>query len=92
VARNSIAFRTKSDVPADPEIRQHGIANAATAVDQIGGAAHPDTERPVDPVHFDDGFVLVRQQGKRQLVFFRETSREIPGICGLMPTTRIPAR
>jgi hypothetical protein len=58
-----IALRT------DLEIRQYRVANPAAGVDQERGAAYAYSQGPVDPVHFDDGLLFIRQQDKRQLVF-----------------------
>ena len=63
-----IALRTKSDVTADPEIRQDHIAHPAPAVDQIGGATHAYSQGTVHAIHFYDGFLLIRQQNERQLI------------------------
>src|SRR5260370_9848738 len=56
-------------MPADAEARQYRVADTPAAVDQIRGAPHPESQGPVDAIHLDDLFVLVGQQGERQIVF-----------------------
>ena len=66
----------------DHEIGEHGIAHATAAVDQVGGAAHPDPQRTIEPVHFDDGFLLIGQQYVRQAVFVAKLGMRLRGFAG----------
>jgi len=57
-------------MPADQEIGEHGTAHAAAAVDEVSGSAHAESQGAVEPVHFDDGLVLIGEQHVRQAVPF----------------------
>ena len=55
-------------VPRDPEIRQYHVPDPPAGVDEVGGSTHADPQRPVDPVHFDDGLLLIREQHEGQAI------------------------
>src|SRR5437016_6687086 len=58
----------------DAEVGEHRGADVTRLVDEVGGAAHSESERPLHVVHTDDELVDVREQDERQLVLFAESA------------------
>src|SRR5579863_3009871 len=56
----------------DAEIGEHRAADVARLVDQVGGAAHPESQRSAHVVHANHELVRIRQQRERQLVLLSE--------------------